>query len=162
MNTRGLKLACSASKILLLQRRFFSLSFTAKHCLRLLDWYREALGSNTLTSKNAFLPMIQKLLALTSNLASSFVFTVDGTRSLPVTGCRIGLMATSRQTSSNNTPVMSLNYYDKGSQNLPSYKKLHVEYQFFCHKDTVLVNLVQEADILVTLHPGIAVCLGCN
>ena len=44
VNISGVKLACSTSKILLLQRRFFSRSFTAKHCLRLLDWYRELLG----------------------------------------------------------------------------------------------------------------------
>ena len=50
----GVKLACSTSKIPLLWRCFFPCSFIAKHCLRLLDCYLEPLGSNTLTSKNAF------------------------------------------------------------------------------------------------------------
>ena len=50
----GVKLGCSTSKIPLLWRCFFPCSFIAKHCLRLLDCYLEPLGSNTLTSKNAF------------------------------------------------------------------------------------------------------------
>ena len=50
----GVKLACYTSKIPFLWRYFFPCSFIAKHCLRLLDCYREPLGSNTLTSKNAF------------------------------------------------------------------------------------------------------------
>ena len=50
----GVKLACYTSKIPFLWRYFFPCSFIAKHCLRLLDCYRETLGSNTLTSKNAF------------------------------------------------------------------------------------------------------------
>ena len=39
---------------------------------------------------------------------------------------------------------------------------LHVMYQIFRHKDTMLVNLVLVAIILVALLPGIAVCLGCD
>ena len=88
VNVSCVKLACSTSKVLLLSRRFFSRSFTPKHCSKLLDWYSEVL-SNTLMSKNAFQPVIQKLLALTSNLAPSFVFAVGGTRVLSVTGCEL-------------------------------------------------------------------------
>ena len=44
-----------------------------------------------------------------SNLALLFVFAVDGTRLLSVTGSRMGSMATWKQSSSNNAPVMSLN-----------------------------------------------------
>lgn len=57
-----ISIACSTSKISLLYRHFFSRSLNAKRWSRLLDWYREALGSNTLTLKNAFWPVIHKFL----------------------------------------------------------------------------------------------------
>ena len=120
------------------------------------------MGSNTLTPKNSFWPMIQKLLAPRSNRAPSFLFIVDGTRLLSLTGCRIRSMARSWQTSSNNAPVMSLSLL-RGRVTKPAFcKPLHVVYRIFCHRDTVLVNLVQVTDILVALHPGIVACLDCN
>ena len=86
-------------------RDISSLAYLLLNSLRLLDCYREALRSNTMTSNNAFWTVIQTFIALTSNLAPLFVLAVDGTRLLSVTGCRIGSMATSWQTCSNNAPV---------------------------------------------------------
>ena len=132
----GVKLARSTSKILLYEYVSPLAHSLQKHCLRLLDWYLEALGSNTLPSKNAFWPVFQKLLALTSNLASSFVFDFDGTRLLFVTGCRICSMATLRQTSSNNAPLLSL--MTKGHKT-----SLLTRHCMLCTlKDTVFVNLL--------------------
>ena len=95
LNTNGVKLVCCACEILKWFRRFFSSSYTVKLCSRILDLYLEVFRSNTLTSKNAFWPVIQKRLALTCNLALSFVLAVVSTILLPVTGCITGSIALS-------------------------------------------------------------------
>ena len=65
-----------------------------------------ALGWNTLISKNVLCPVIQNLLALRSDLASSDWFPLI---SSPDNGCKAGSTSTSLLTSSSISAMFSLN-----------------------------------------------------
>lgn len=66
VNSRGAKLPSLILNILLLYLSVYLCSFNAKHCFLVLDQYLKTAGSKALTPKNAFHPVTQNLLTLTS------------------------------------------------------------------------------------------------
>ena len=90
--TNGVNDPLSTSCTLELYWIFFSFSLISKALFKVDFKWRLANGLNTLTTKNACLPRIQKSRAVISNLASSLLFAAF-TNISPVKGCNTDYIA---------------------------------------------------------------------
>ena len=106
--TNGVNVPWCICSTVSLYTLFFSFSFiTWQYCSDLLR-YRQALGLNTLKSKNACCPLSQKPRARTSSLALLDLFAVRLLRYSPLNGTSVGSFSVSQHTSDNIFAVRSL------------------------------------------------------